>query len=54
MEIQVMIFDPQIVAQAKEFVNAIRTGKRARIPAMRFEFWQQFMTTVYAGLEAQA
>jgi hypothetical protein len=45
-----MIFDPQIVAQAKEFVNALRAGKRAHMPALRFGQWQQFMTTVYAGL----
>jgi hypothetical protein len=45
-----MEFDPQIVAQAKEFVNALRAGKRAHIPALRFEHWQQFMTSVYSGL----
>lgn len=45
-----MIFDPQIVAQAKEFVNALRAGKRAHMPAIRFEHWQQFMTVVYEGL----
>ncbi|ECH4667730.1 succinate dehydrogenase flavoprotein subunit [Salmonella enterica] len=41
-----MKFDPQIVAQAKAFVNALRRGQRAHMPALRFEFWQQFMTTV--------
>lgn len=45
-----MIFDPQIVAQASVFVNAIRAGKRGHIPALQFSQWQQFMTTVYAGL----
>ncbi|EMQ3302568.1 succinate dehydrogenase flavoprotein subunit, partial [Salmonella enterica] len=28
-----MQFDPQIVAQANAFVNALRSGKRARVPA---------------------
>jgi len=46
----IMKFDPQTVAQAEAFVNAIRAGKRARMPALRFGQWQQFMTTVYAGL----
>lgn len=41
-----MIFDPQIVAQAKAFVNALKAGKRAHVPALRFEYWQQFMITV--------
>ena len=45
-----MQFDPQIVAQANEFVNALRSGKRAHVPAMSLEYWQPFMTTVYAGL----
>lgn len=45
-----MKFDPQTVKQAEEFVNALRAGKRAHMPALRFEHWQQFMTTVYAGL----
>ncbi|EKS1073423.1 succinate dehydrogenase flavoprotein subunit [Cronobacter sakazakii] len=49
-----MQFDPQIVAQAKAFVNAFREGKRAHVPPLRFEFWQQFMTTVRAELEAKA
>jgi hypothetical protein len=48
-----MIFDPQIVAQANAFVNALKAGKRAHMPALRFEF-QQFMTTVYARMEAEA
>jgi hypothetical protein len=45
-----MIFDPRIVAQANAFVNAIRAGKRGRIPALKFSQWQEFMTTVNAGL----
>lgn len=45
-----MIFDPQIVAQANDFVNALKQGKRARVPALRLAHWQQFMTQVYAGL----
>jgi hypothetical protein len=27
-----MIFDPQIVAQANAFVNALKAGKRAHMP----------------------
>ncbi|WP_210478333.1 succinate dehydrogenase flavoprotein subunit [Pantoea ananatis] len=45
-----MQFDPQIVSHAQAFVNALRNGKRARVPAIRLEHWQQFMTLVYAGL----
>lgn len=45
-----MQFDPQIVSHAQAFVNALRKGKRARVPAIRLEHWQQFMTLVYAGL----
>lgn len=45
-----MNFDPQIVAQANAFVNALRSGKRARVPALKLKHWQQFMTVVYAGL----
>ncbi|WP_313052660.1 succinate dehydrogenase flavoprotein subunit [Pantoea piersonii] len=41
-----MKFDPQIVAQARAFVNAFKRGARARVPAMPFHLWQQFMTTV--------
>lgn len=48
-----MQFDPQIVAQAKTFVNAYHTGKRAHMPSLRFEYWQQFMTTVRAELGIQ-
>lgn len=47
-----MKFDPQIVAQAKVFVNAFKRGTRAPIPAMPFHLWQQFMTTVSAELNA--
>ena len=45
-----MNFDPQIVAQANAFVNALRSGQRARVPALKLEYWQQVMTAVYAGL----
>ncbi|EAU6019565.1 succinate dehydrogenase flavoprotein subunit [Salmonella enterica] len=45
-----MQFDPQIVAQANAFVNALRSGKRARVPALKLKYWQQFMTVVNAGL----
>ncbi|HCI6805600.1 TPA: hypothetical protein NPP83_005131 [Klebsiella quasipneumoniae subsp. similipneumoniae] len=38
-----MNFDPQIVAQAKAFVNALRSGQRARVPALKLEYWQQFI-----------
>lgn len=48
-----MIFDEQIVSQAKAFVNDWRAGRRARMPALRFEHWQQFMTTVRRELAAQ-
>lgn len=45
-----MNLDPLIVAQAKAFVNAYRSGERAHIPSMRFELWQQFMSTVRGEL----
>ncbi len=45
-----MTFDPQIVAQANAFVNALRNGHRAHVPALKLAYWQQFMTLVYAGL----
>lgn len=45
-----MNFDPQIVAQAKAFVNALKSNKRARVPAIPFAYWQQFMTTVHAEM----
>ncbi|NEK83977.1 succinate dehydrogenase flavoprotein subunit [Pantoea ananatis] len=41
-----MNFDPQIVAQAALFVNALLSGQHAHVPAMPFYLWQQFMTTV--------
>ncbi|ELZ3164377.1 hypothetical protein T6N54_004912 [Escherichia coli] len=44
-----MQFDPQIVAQANAFVNALRSGKRARVPALKLKYWQQFMTVVYSA-----
>ncbi|WP_407216154.1 hypothetical protein [Enterobacter hormaechei] len=43
-----MKFDPQTVAQAKAFVNALRAGKRARVPALRFSQWQPFLSVVNA------
>ncbi|WP_168403388.1 succinate dehydrogenase flavoprotein subunit [Erwinia amylovora] len=45
-----MNFDPKIVAQAREFVNALNANKRARMPAIPFSCWQQFMTTVRAEM----
>lgn len=45
-----MNFDLEIVAQANAFVNALRSGKRAHVPALPFARWQQFVTMVYAGL----
>lgn len=45
-----MKFDDEIVAYAKEFVNNLQANKPARVPAISFEHWQQFMTTVYASL----
>lgn len=41
-------FDPQIVAQATAFVNALKAKKRAVVPAMRFHQWPQFMIAVHA------
>lgn len=49
-EIELAFHTPQIVAQANAFVNALRSGKRARVPALKLKYWQQFMTVVYAGL----
>ncbi|CAM3826605.1 succinate dehydrogenase flavoprotein subunit [Rouxiella silvae] len=46
-----MNFNEEIVAQAKAFVNARVEGKNARVPAIKFCFWQQFMTTVLHELE---
>lgn len=43
-----MKFDPQIVAQAKAFVNNLHAGNPARVPRMPFAHWQQFITTVQA------
>lgn len=45
-----MQFDPQIVAQANAFVNALHSGECARVPALKLKYWQQFRTVVYAGL----
>ncbi|MGY6031865.1 succinate dehydrogenase flavoprotein subunit [Phytobacter sp. AG2a] len=49
-----MIFDPQIVAQANAFVNALKAGKRAHMRPLRFEYWPLFMSTVHALMEAEA
>lgn len=49
-----MIFDPQIVAHAMLFVNALRSGQMAHVPAMPFAMWQQFITTVNAVMEKNA
>ncbi|WP_371411540.1 hypothetical protein, partial [Erwinia amylovora] len=48
-----MIFDPQIVAHAMSFVNALRNGELAHVPAISFALLQQFMTTVNNLMEAQ-
>ena len=48
-----MKFDPQIVAQARAFVNAFKCGARAHVPAMPFHLWQQFMTTVSFELKTK-
>lgn len=45
-----MKFDPQTVAQAKAFVNALRAGKPAHVPTLRFSQWPQFMSEVNAGM----
>ena len=44
-----MKFDPQTVAQAEVFVNALRAGKPARVPMLRFSQWELFMSVVKAG-----
>lgn len=44
-----MQFDPQIVAQANAFVNALRSGKRTRVLALKLEYWKQFMTLASAS-----
>ena len=43
-----MKFDPQTVEQAEAFVNALRAGNRARVPALLFSQWQQFLSVVNA------
>ncbi|WP_064365788.1 hypothetical protein [Pantoea ananatis] len=45
-----MQFDPQIVSQARVFVNALREGKSARVPAMKLKNWPKLMKLVHAGL----
>lgn len=49
-----MIFDAQIVSHAIGFVNALRSGRRAHVPAMPFALWPQFMMTVKSQLEVQS
>lgn len=49
-----MTFDPQIVAHEMLFVNALRSGQMAHVPAMPFAMRQQFITTVNAALEKNA
>lgn len=43
-----MSTDEKIVAQAGRFVNALRSGKQAHVPALRFGQWEQFMAAVNA------
>ncbi|MDE1188854.1 MAG: succinate dehydrogenase flavoprotein subunit [Pantoea sp.] len=45
-----MPLDPQIVAQATAFVNALRAGKSARMPVLKMKNWKPFMDLVHAGL----
>lgn len=41
-----MKFDPQIVAQAKAFVNNLHAGNPVCVPRMPFSHWHQFIATV--------
>jgi len=41
-----MNFDPEILAHAKAFVNGLKAGKNAHVPALRFAQWQQFVAGV--------
>lgn len=47
-----MKFDPEIVAHAQAFVNALASGSRAHVPPMPFGLWQQFMTTIHLLMSA--
>ncbi|KGT94770.1 succinate dehydrogenase flavoprotein subunit [Erwinia typographi] len=46
--------DPEILAHAKAFVNGLKAGKNAHVPALRFAQWQQFMTAVRCQKELAA
>ncbi|PXW47235.1 hypothetical protein DFO55_1475 [Grimontella sp. AG753] len=49
-----MKFDPQTVAQANAFVNALKAGKRAHMRPLRFENWPLFMSIVKLQMKAEA
>ncbi|MBW1215795.1 succinate dehydrogenase flavoprotein subunit [Pantoea allii] len=49
-----MNFDPQIVAQAALFVNALRSGQSAHVPAMPFRLWPAFIRCVRMMMRASA
>ncbi|WP_435674035.1 hypothetical protein, partial [Pantoea ananatis] len=49
-----MNFDPQIVAQAALFVNALRSGQQAHVPAMPFRLWPVFIGCVRLMMRASA
>ncbi|MGP2522099.1 succinate dehydrogenase flavoprotein subunit [Pantoea ananatis] len=49
-----MNFDPQIVAQAALFVNALRSGQSAHVPAMPFRRWPVFIGCVRLMMRASA
>lgn len=49
-----MKFTPEILAQAKAFVNGLKAGKNLHVPALRFSQWQQFMTAVHFQKEQSA
>ncbi len=46
--------DPQIVAQAALFVNALRNGQSAHVPAMPFRLWPVFTLSVRLMMRASA
>jgi len=43
--------DPQIVAQAAEFVKCFKQKGRVHVPAMLFRLWPQFMHLVRKFME---
>ncbi len=49
-----MKIDDKTVAQAEAFVNALKTGKRAHMRPLRFEYWPLFMSTVHALMGDEA